>query len=285
MKASILIRGTDAYPAIAVQQGLEATGYETSFKYPFETDPSRLLVTWTLWEHNHKTIVADKHTNRGGKVLCMENGWVRSSLRTYWQLGERVGLTPGINGWGKFRTPKDGGKRWRSFGIKLKPWRAINEGFILVCPQRGVRERDPDITHGPAWTDSIIKRIRKYTDRPIHWRPHPGAPGRATLPSAKYDDVTVVNPRLPLSDAVREAHTVVVYSSTAAAEAIVQGIPVTYDGPRTMVQDLATRIDRLENPFMPDREPVLHKLAYGQWSSEELRSGEAFAHHEDSIPL
>jgi len=282
--ASLLVRKHEGYPHHAARAGLSACGYDVSPKYPPEGDNSRLLVTWTLWSHSYKAICANKHASLGGRTLCMENEWVKSPLRKYWQLAERVGRTPGINGWGAIPQIDDDGKRWRSFGIQLLPWRKDSDGFILVCPQRGVKDNDPEITHGASWTEEVIKKIRKCSDRPIHWRPHPGAPGKATLPLQKRG-ISVVDPRLPLSVAVRGAHTVVVYSSTAASTAIISGIPVVYDGPRIMAHELAGGIKDVENPPMADREPVLHKLAYGQWSDDELASGEAFSYYADSASL
>jgi hypothetical protein len=67
-------------------------------------------------------------------------------------------------------------KRWskisNNLGIKLKNWRTTGN-HILLCLQRngGWSMGDFDVQD---WTIEIISELKKYTDRPIIIRPHPG---------------------------------------------------------------------------------------------------------------
>lgn len=268
------------WPGIWVKQGLEKVGYENRCKYMVQFEngliyPFDLIITWTLWKHCHRRYAADEHKKLGGSTLCMENGFLRSIHgRPYYQLGWRVGLGSGINGQGSFPAGDD--SRWKAWNVDLKPWRSTGS-HILVCAQRGVRPDDPDITHGSNWPDSVIPRIRAVSDRPIWFRPHPGNK-RPCLPKNCKVDRIIDPEKESLEQNLKDAWCSVVYTSTAATDSIVNGIPVCYDGPKIMCHELAGRVKDMENPPMLDREEVFSRLAWGQWNLEELASGEAFRH-------
>lgn len=269
-RAFLHLRKAPTGPRESVSQGLRAIGYAPHLKYRPDGTSRDLLVIWTLWRHTHRRIAADRHTKIGGTVLCMENAWMPGVGRArMWQLARRVGEGSGINGQGWFRV--GGPERWWSWGVRLEPWRRDGR-HVLVCAQRGVKDEDPEITHDSRWPDDVMKRIRALTDRPVLWRPHPGAPQRQSgVPGRPWPGLGILDAREPLADAMRGAWCMVVYSSTAATEAIVAGIPVLYDGPSIMCQELAGRLDDIDAPPTPDREPVLERLAWAQWTSAELQ--------------
>lgn len=269
-----------AWPGVQVREGLDKLGYEIQCKYDDHLEqgsvwPCDLIVTWTLWRHTARRLNSDAHQKLGGSVLCMENGFIRSvGGRRYYQLAWRQGEGSGINGQGVFPIGDD--SRWKSWNVRMAPWRG-NGKHILICAQRGVREHDPDITHGSNWPDTVIEKIRRYTDRPIYFRPHPGNK-RPCLPKRKSVDRIIDPHKESLEQNLRGAWCTVVYSSTSATDSILAGVPVCYDGESVMCQDLCGRIKHIENPPRGDRDAVLSKLAWGQWNSDELESGEAFRH-------
>ena len=268
------------WPGIDVKAGLERAGFNNRCKYANVAKveviyPWDLLVAWTLWRRTQRRTCADGHIKLGGTVLCMENGFLPmvNGVRHY-QLAKRVGYGSGINGQGE--TTVGGPERWRSWGIRMEPWRTEGR-HILVCAQRGVREEDPDITHGAKWPDDVVARLREYTDRPIHFRPHPGNK-RPCLPKKGYVDKVIDPSSESLAENLKGAWAAVVYTSTAANECIIRGVPVCYDGPAILCKNIAGRVKQIENPPIMDREAEFEKLAWYQWSHNELRSGEAFRH-------
>lgn len=268
------------WPGIEFKQGVEKVGYVNRCKYVDHYKkqlvyPFDLLCCWTLWRHTQRRWAADEHYRLGGKTLCSENGFLRTiNGKRHYQLAWRDGLGSGINGQGKFPVGDD--SRWKDWNVHLKPWRT-NGDYILLASQRGVRPEDPDITHGPDWPDHVIPKIRRYTDRPIWYRPHPGNK-RPCLPQ-KHKVDRIIDPHAEsLEQNLSNAWACVVYTSTSATDAIVSGVPVCYDGPAIMCKELAGRVKDIENPPCPDREEVFSKLAWGQWSLDEIKSGRAFEH-------
>lgn len=268
------------WPGIQIKSGLEKAGFENRCKYAdaMKTEmiyPFDLLLCWTLWQHVARTRAADVHAKIGGTVLCSENGFLRKvGDKRYFQLAKRVGKGSGINGQGRFPIGDD--SRWKEWNLPLKPWRTSGD-YVLVCAQRGAREDDPLITHGRHWPDDVIPRIRKYTDRPIWFRPHPGNK-RPCLPQKCKVDRIIDPHEESLEQNLSRAWACVVYTSTSATDAIVNGVPVCFDGPAIMCQDMAGRIKDIEKPPMPEREEIFADLAWGQWNLDELSSGRAFSH-------
>ena len=278
-RAFIYVRKTAPYPHFDIWRGLEKCGYGREIKYlthfrDGDIMPWDLLVTWTLWRHTTRRNCADAHTRIRGTTFCMEHGWIKNIHgKEYYQLAVRRGYGPGMNGAGD-TVPGDG-TRWKSWKLKLEPWRKTGS-HVLVCMQRGVRPQDPDITHGPEWANIAYDKIKRYTDRPIHWRPHPGN-HRPCLPSGDRKPDKIIDPfRESMAQNLKDAWCVVIYSSTVANEAIISGIPVLFDGQSIMLQKLAKRIKHIEDPFVGDRTLELEKCAWAQWNNAELSSGLPF---------
>lgn len=268
------------WPGLSVKQGLEKAGFNNRCKYAMVSRtevmlPWDLLVCWTMWSKTARVRASDDLAKIGGKTLCMENGWIGyiKGIKHY-QLAWRVGNGSGINGQGE--APVGDDSRWKSWGIELAPWRKQGK-HILVCAQRGMRPDDPDITHGEDWPDKVVAKIRKYTDRPIHFRPHPGN-NRPCIPKIHKVEKIINSRQESLEENMKDAWCGVVYSSTAANEMLVQGIPVCYDGVSIMCKNIAGRVKEVDNPPLLDRETEMKKLAWYQWSNAELSSGMAFKH-------
>lgn len=177
--------------------------------------------------------------------MVAENGWL-SPIRgqRFYQLA--IG---GWNGTGRF--PAGGPERWRSWGVELTPWRRDGR-HVLVIGQRGHPHDNRTMPLG--WLDSVAIA----TDRPMIRR--------------RRDEPT------PLLEQLRGAWCAVTWTSNAAAHALVAGIPVFYAGPNLMCAELARPGLDIESPVYPEREPVLDRLAWAQWTETELSDGTAWRH-------
>lgn len=80
-----------------------------------------------------------------------------------------------------------------------------------------------------------------------------------------------------LDDALKNASCVVTMNSTAAVAAVLAGVPVVAMDPRSMVYDVAGHdLKDMKNPVMPDRKEWFERLAFVQWTPEELADGAAW---------
>lgn len=189
-------------------------------------DESDACIAWTMWRGSKRRRVADRHTLSGRPVICMENGWGAGNYQCVLRSWETT--SSGVNGAGWYPPPTPHYER-------LNPNHQGDE--ILVCPQRGVTPNDPDISHGPEWTNTIVKRIREYSDRPILWKSRPDHP---CVPD-DTSDITIVD-EIPSNP-----YCCVVYSSLIALDMIQRGTPVVADGEQVMYESVSNSLSDLEN--------------------------------------
>jgi hypothetical protein len=174
-------------------------------------------------------------------------------------------------------------RRWQQIskhlGIYLKEWRTVGK-HILICTQRngGWSMQGLSVID---WLEKTVDEIRKYTDRPIIVRGHPGdksardylkdSPGRYTVS---------VNGSI-LED-FKNAWAMVNYNSTPAVAASIEGIPafITDPVPETSQAYPVANYDLslLENPEFKERQNWIEKLSMCHWHFGELDDGSAWRH-------
>lgn len=151
-------------------------------------------------------------------------------------------------------------RRFEELGLKLQNTQK-NGSHILICPQSDtffrLNNMDPK-----RWLDQTIEEIRRCSDRPIRVR-H----------KAKF------NSEAQFQNDLFDVHCVVVMSSVAGVQAVLNGIPCIATDP-TCVSALIGETDfqNIETLKLPDnRLEVCANLANNQWTLEEIRSGKAMA--------
>jgi hypothetical protein len=171
--------------------------------------------------------------------------------------------------------------RWtkisRDLNLNLKPWKSSGN-HILFCLQRnggwsmgGVSSID--------WMNKTINDIRKYSNRPIVVRAHPGDKKIKSILRINHKNVSL-STKENLVDDLRGAWATVVYNSSPSVASIIEGVPafLTDSTPQhSQSFDVAnTDISNIENPILPDRQAWVEKLSMCHWKFDELKSGEAW---------
>ena len=116
----------------------------------------RMSPNQQVWEVNR---------NNNKPVIVLEVGGIQRG--TTW----KVGLN-GINRTGYFGDSGNDSTRADSLGLVCKPWRSSGD-FILICGQHNKSLQWQDMPSMSNWFLNTYDEIRKYTDRPIIFRPHP----------------------------------------------------------------------------------------------------------------
>jgi hypothetical protein len=127
---------------------------------------------------------------------------------------------------------------------------------ILICPQSEVFFRLNGLERG-QWLNDTIQEIRNYTDRPIEVR---------------YKERA--NTEIAFSEALNDVHAVVVYTSIAGVQAVLNGVPcfATHNGATKHFSSGA--ISNIEAPFIPENIYELAcALANNQWTMDEIKQG------------
>lgn len=131
-------------------------------------------------------------------------------------------------------------QRWDDLGVALAPWRR-NEGEVVILAQRGIGS--PPVAQPFDWHTKQKGRLRLH-------------PGR-------------LEPRKTLREDLAHAGKVVTWGSAAAVQALIWGIPVESHMPNWIGAQDNTDAGRLA---------MFRRMAWAQWTHEEIGSGKTFAH-------
>lgn len=247
-RAQILVPPDRGYSA-ALPAGLRAAGYEPTTRHVRDPRPGDLLVIWN--RRRSQEPLARAWEVAGAAVLVAENGYLGKGWR-----GETwISLSLDQHG-GPGRWPRGDATRWDSLGEPLSPWRASDEGELLLLAQRGIGSSVTAVPH--AWPRRVQQRLRPRV------RHHPGT--RRGTPVSLEEDLV----------GVRAALT---WSSGAALRALMLGVPIYY-GMRGWIGAAAATYFSPERQALPPparddsaRLAVFRRLAWAMWRLDELAAG------------
>jgi hypothetical protein len=242
--AHIKVRKEPVYRREAIEKGLKKLGYTI---WPTLHPDSRedLLVLWNR-KRGADEAAADRWEAAGGTVLVLENGYLQKVDKTMYAISVH-----GHNGSGWF--PVGDEDRFSRLGFEVKPWRPTMGGHWLVCGQRGIGSSL--MASPPQWAEKTAAKLKKW-GLPVRLRLHPGN----------------FAPKVPLLDDLKGAHTCAIWSSGSGVRAIVEGIPVQHSAPHWICAGAGT-----SGAPEDHRQQALHRMSHGQWSVDEIASGEPFA--------
>jgi hypothetical protein len=148
------------------------------------------------------------------------------------------------------------GKRFSAFGRTIQPWQKDGR-HVLVCPNSATYFRlfGLDVFQ---WVQHVSDTIAGVSQRPIRvrWK------GDAQ----------------PIESDLKDCWAVVAFSSAAALDALMAGVPVF------VLADFAAAfrfglpwVEQIDSPIYPEgREQLLWNLADHQWTLDEIRHGDAW---------
>jgi len=176
-------------------------------------------------------------------------------------------------------------QRWetikKSLDIDLKPQRKTGENILICCQRDGGWSMD-----GKAlipWLIKTVSYVRKYSDRSIVIRFHPGDKNvlvhKRAIARYRMKDVRISNNSNILQD-FDNAHAVINYNSSPAVAAAIEGIPTfVLDPKNSQAAEVAHHdLKDLENIREFDRESWILKMAQMHWTLDELKDGTAWQH-------
>jgi hypothetical protein len=150
--------------------------------------------------------------------------------------------------------------RLAALGVRVHPWRKDGR-HVLVVAQSSTYMRVVAAYSGCWWKDALAV-LRRHTDREIRvrgWR----SDKRALA--------------ITLARDLRDCWALVTWSSAAANEALLAGVPVFTAGPCAAARLGLDDLGRIEEPiYPPGRARWAAALAGRQWSLDEFRDGTAW---------
>jgi hypothetical protein len=160
--------------------------------------------------------------------------------------------------------------------VVLRPWRSEGNHILIFCQRPkgwNMMGNDQD-----QWLDKMISKIRKYSQRPIVVRMHPGDGTRfkqIEKIQKRYGNAISISEKENIRDELSNCWCAVGYNSTPNVVAAIEGIPVYVEDPKhSWASDIAfTDLSLIENPPMPDRTSWATKIANIHWSNDEVVQG------------
>jgi hypothetical protein len=180
--------------------------------------------------------------------------------------------------------------RWikikNNLGLRLRDYRT-NGNHILLCLQRngGWSMGNFDVQD---WTINTVTTLRRFTNRPIVVRGHPGDkearfylnPNHPKCRLKHLPNIIFSDPGTELKRDLKNCWAAVIHNSSPAVGAAIEGIPIFLTDPaKSQSAEIAnTDFSQIENPRMPDRQGWVERLSMSHWNFDELRSGECWSH-------
>lgn len=233
-------------------QGLGRHGHDVSVTDAHEYVPSRLAVFWGYRRHK---IIAQQ-VDDGNDFLVMERGFIGD--RHYWT---SLGFN-GLNGRAEWRLNHEPTPDRFEAHFALQAWHGGE--YVLITGQvpgdASVQGTDLGATY-----DDMTRRLSAY-GRPVRFRGHP----LSKPPETRRQMAT-------LADDLAGAWGVATINSNSSVDAVIAGAATWTIDEGSMAWDVTGHDLGIPAP-RPDRKAWAAKLAWCQWTNEEIASGKAWEH-------
>lgn len=172
--------------------------------------------------------------------------------------------------------------RWDRLGVRLleRQPREIEAPVIFAGSSQKYCDFH-DLGDATTYAKKIIRRIRGQTRRPVIYRPKPSWGDAMPI-----RDTRLSGPDERLADLLGQAFCLVTHGSNAALEALAAGVPAIVLGPGLASVLCARDVEAVRSPPFPEPGPLRQffaDMAYCQWTLDEYRSGDAWAHLRELI--
>lgn len=172
-----------------------------------------------------------------------------------------------------YQMSKHSSDRFLKFGLEVKPVDKSGKYVLLA----GMSEK-------AAWVFNLkpleyekrmLAEIRKYTDKPILYRPKPSWRGAGPI-----DGTTYSPPEEDITEALNRSSVIVTHHSNVSIDAILNGKPCIVTG-HGVGMAVSSSVDCIEEPYFPYEEKRmrwLSDIAYTQWTVKEIQAGKPWKH-------
>ena len=227
-------------------------------------------VIWSvLW--NGRMARNEAIWNQTKPVIVLEVGGIKRG--TTW----KVGLN-GINRDAYFGDMGNSNDRATLLNLEVKPWRTDGE-YILIAGQHDKSLQWQTMPRMSNWFLNTYDEIRKHTDRPIIFRPHPRCRlehiERGLKNVYRQEPRHVTNTYDDFDMGFDNVWATISYSSNPGIHSIIKGVPA-FVSTHSLAYPVGNDIDFLhdiEQPVMPDRTQWLNDYAHTEWTLDEIAQG------------
>jgi hypothetical protein len=251
------------------------------------------------WVHEHgkksphlmlrKTIVEQQQARGARTVIADSNLFLYKDTKNpqYYLRYSFDGVFPNT---GEYCDTNPDPARWQKIkqdlGLDLRPWRTSGSHLLLCLQRNGGWSMGG--TNVIDWAVDTVQILKRYTDRPIIIRSHPGDKGRGrdttaivtTLQRKGIKKIYVSPEKSELVHDLRNCWAVINHNSSPVVGAAIEGIPIFVTDPmNSQARDVAnTDLAKIENPDIPDRQNWIERLSQFHWNFQDISDGTAWRH-------
>ena len=187
----------------------------------------------------------------------------------------------GINRDAYFGPTGHNSDRAKQLGLVVKPWRTEGK-YILICGQHDKSLQWQGMPRMSNWFLDTYDQIRKVTDRPILFRPHPRCRlehiERGLRHVERQEPHQIKGTYDDFDMGFDNVWATVSWSSNPAIHSVIEGVPA-FTGPSSLAFDVALQnLQQIEDPLYCDRTQWLNDYAHTEYTIEEISQGIALKH-------
>jgi hypothetical protein len=171
----------------------------------------------------------------------------------------------------------------KELGLNIKDWRKSGD-HILLCLNRGSGGFSSFGTGCYEWAREVLQRLRLYTDRKIVIRSHKHFVMTEKLKEDQKNLDWILNninnvehtsiEKTNLLQDLKNAWACVVYTSTAGAVSLMEGVPVFVTHPACFYRMYGSGdLGQIENPKIPNRDMFMTYYTNSHWNLQEVEQG------------
>ena len=270
------------------------------YVYGIDYEPCDVAIMFGSWKDrkNPHHVIRNAIAEKARTFICIETPLLTREVfrpNKYY----RVGVNGFLNNSAYWNSVDSPSVRFEEvMGLSWKGWAEnVNQRDEILIGMQLSGDASLRNNNINEWIVDTITRIRRFTDKPIRIRTHPGISDRGwenysdlfrNIAFGEYGDIRWSNGReKPWEDDIVNACCVVTYSSGLSIDAILAGVPVIATDPGNFAYNISSNFaDDINDPKQEDSEIVmqwLYNLAYCQWSEDEMFSGTCWRHLQDAI--
>lgn len=256
----------------ALERGLRAAGYRTRASYDL-TAQEPVVICWSWGK-----AVTVRRTNPSAIICCMDHGYTRHRskfINTGWSIPS---MLCGLNGFAEHAVVDDGGERLRRYEwneeLRFAKLIGLRRALILGQVYGDAMIRNQVSDYG-MWLRLLVDRLASEGWETT-FRPHPVMLRRGDA-MERYGNLGRASSNPDLWTDLGQNYAAYALNSNGLVAAYLEGLVAV---PFNVGSMLSPIMNGLGEPVpFEKREPWFQRLAWTQWTVEELEDGTWLKHH------
>lgn len=252
----------------AMREGVANLGWRPTLRnaahyHRGERENFDLVCVWS--QKSNRLVIRDDYASVGVMTVVVDMGAIGRSKGYYYVGPDGLGWLP---------PHRCNAKRRTRVGLTVSPRRVRRPSGAPILLAGQIPNDAQHNLDEAALADVLaeyVHEIRRYSKRPILWRPHPLCPNME-LPGVD----AVSNPlETPLNDDIERCYAMVTFNSSSAWEALRLGMPVICDECAVFADLANTSISRISR-LVWNADVItqyINRQSYCHWTRDEICAG------------